>query len=223
MKHSSFSEKFVVNKLRIDYLRKFILTQKCVPYRVLKFWRENIIVNIRLRDIPLDKVFTGGSGGAQFEFDRVLLKESCHVKFLRQFKDADKIDPQEFKKTEYFRHALIDINNSRPYFSTSNEDTIILQAEYFLRLYRSIRDNGYTKNHVFRCDTAKGHSDNYYPRVARILNSKHYLIIDGHHRFSVYYVLGESSIKAEVIGRANISLDEILQKSNVAKNIKNYE
>lgn len=223
MKQTYFSKKFGINKSRVDYLRKFILTQKCVPWRVLKFWRENIILNIRLRDIPLDKVFTGGSGGAQFEFDKVLLKESCHVKFLRQFKDADNIDPKQFKKTDYFRHALIDINNSRPYFGTSNEDTIILQAEYFLRLYRSIRDNGYKKNHVFRRDNEKGHSDNYYPRVVRILNSNHYLIIDGHHRFSVYYVLGKSSIKAEVIGRTNISLDEILQKSNVTNIIKNYK
>ena len=225
---------------KTEYLIKFIFEQKCIPWRVTEFFKNlkneeqrlrlqmTIIGKFVLRDIPLEHIYTGGfNGDRQFDFEHTpverwhpsyLLKDSPHVKFLQQFKDAMEIDPEVFKTTEYFRYGCKDIRIYGDFFDILNEDGVIERAKQFLRLYRAVRDNACGKDYVFI--PGDSHPKDCFMKASRIPGSGNYLIRSGHHRFAIYYVLGRTTVKARILGKAKISYKEILLKWEIHNRAK---
>ena len=157
-----------------------------------------------LRTMTLDHVLTGGFT----EWRHYALKDSPHVKFLEQFKDAPEIDPDRFKSTQYFHHGCEDIRNFGSFFGLTEPDRIIEQATYFLSLYRAMKDGTPLAAPPPNSDN-EFHSSETYPLVAQVAGSDYYVIKDGHHRIAASYVLRWRTVKARVVGTAKITLEEV--------------
>ncbi|MFC1510454.1 hypothetical protein ACFL49_02220 [Candidatus Omnitrophota bacterium] len=221
-------------------MKKFIFLQRCIPWRVSRLWNRmkvgewwlcfqmSIVARFVLKDVSLEHVYTGGfNGDNQFDYahtppDRwhpnYMLKESPHVKFLQQFKDSTEIDNEAFKKSAYFRYALKDIRIYGDFFDNADEDKIVERANEFLKFYRAVKNNTCGKNFMFFPGDA--HPKDCFIKVSKIKDSEYYLIREGHHRLAIYYVLRRAFIKARVIGKAKISLKEILSKQAVQNEVK---
>ena len=91
--------------------------------------RKRLFRRLQTRDIPLDRVRTGGYA----EREHRLLRDSPHVAFLREFGEADEVDPERFRQSAYYAHGLGDIARSGSFFGIDDPDRIIEQARYSTR------------------------------------------------------------------------------------------
>lgn len=172
--------------------------------------RKRLFRRLQTRDIPLDRVLTGGYA----EREHRLLRDSPHVAFLREFGEADDVDPERFRLSPYYEHALGDIARSGSFFGIDDPDRIIEQARYFHALHRAIRDGIPPSPPTGSHDPGDLRSTDPLPRVARVRGRRYFVIKDGHHRFAIHYVLGRRTIRARIIGRALLSardLDSLLR------------
>jgi len=172
--------------------------------------RKRLFRRLQTRNIPLDRLLTGGFA----EREHRLLRDSPHVAFLREFGEADDVDPERFRQSPYYEHALGDIARSGSFFGIDDPDRIIEQARYFHALHRAIRDGIPPPPPTESHRPGDLHSADPLPRVARVRGRRYFVIKDGHHRCAIHYVLGRRTIRARVIGRALLSahdLDSILR------------
>lgn len=167
---------------------------------------------LTLRSVPVERLLTGG----YTEMKHCLLENSPHVRFLREFRDAERIDPIRFQQSDYYRHACADIATFGSFFGITDPARIIDQAYYFLDMYRTLR-NGYGLSLKEQyLDRSGFHSRDGRLKVARVQGTEYFVIKDGHHRFAAYYVLGRRMVKARVLGKANISWAELQRRGVVS-------
>ncbi len=170
---------------------------------------------LMLRSVPVDRLLTGGFT----ELKHCLLENSPHVRFLREFRDADRIDPTRFQQTEYYRHGCADIATFGSFFGIAEPSRIIDQAQYFLDMYRTLRNGHGTTLDERYLDRDGFHSHEGHLKVARVRGTEYFVIKDGHHRFAAYYVLGRRTVKVRIVGDAKVSWSELQRRGVVSPEI----
>ncbi|HXG00012.1 MAG TPA: glycosyltransferase [Bacteroidota bacterium] len=170
---------------------------------------------LTLRSVPVDRLLTGGYA----ELKHCLLENSPHVRFLREFRDAERIDPTRFQQSDYYRHACGDIATFGSFFGITDPARIIDQAYYFLDMYRTLRNGSDLSLEERYLDRNGFHSRDGHLKVARVRGTEYFVIKDGHHRFAAYYVLGKRTVKVRIAGKAKITWSELQQRGLVSPEV----
>jgi hypothetical protein len=162
---------------------------------------------VEVRMIRLDQLVTAALSGR----GHVLLADSPHVAFLREFGDAPGISLAALRQTAYYRHAVNDIGQLGSFFGITDPDRLDEQARYFLDLYRAIRREGPDAVDPRYGSRGRFRSMERYPTVANVTGGPYFVIVDGHHRCAACYAAGYEVIAARLLGAAPVSLETLVQ------------
>ena len=129
-----------------------------------------------------------------------LFKNSIHVKFLEQFKDAEHISDEELCKSLYYKDAILSLKIYGHFRGNVTEQEVLEQTRYFLELYKAVNKGTYNKNYKEFINIGNNHSKEEYATAVKILNSNYFMVCDGHHRLACYYVSGKKFVKVKIMG-----------------------
>lgn len=198
---------------KIGYFKKIALKQKYIK-RFIQKKRPRLAYQVSMKwpveTIDLEKTHEGWFydddtiediiESKKYRYESKLLKDTAHVKFLQQFKEAEHATDEELRKSLYYNEAILELRLVGHFRGNATEKDILEQMKYFLNLYKSIRNNTFQKNYKKFADISKNRLPEKYPTVARILNSDHYMICDGHHRLACQYIAGAQYVEARIVG-----------------------
>jgi hypothetical protein len=213
-----------VKLLSIDYLKSFILEQKCIPCFVTEEWQQ-LRASVREELLPkatidLERTFINPffcllpharhyhyrhkMEPVRLTDDRwyrsLLLKYSPHFQFVLRHRNARHISFAEFMNDDYFLMMLGTMLQEGCYFDIKNSRDVTRQAEYFLNLYIALEENRFQKTRKLHRNDGGGHSTDKYCAVLKVPGSDAYVISDGHHRLSALYALGRRYVTATIVG-----------------------
>lgn len=123
----------------------------------------------------------------------VAVPDTPHVAFLREFADADDVDPGRFDGSPYDLMARDCIRRRGVFFGIRDPHQVLERARYFHALHRAIASN--TPLPPFhRAPDRSG-----MPVVIPVSGSDLLQLHNGHHRTAIYHVLGRPTVRVRVV------------------------
>lgn len=183
-------------------------------------------------EVNLDNVLIGTQCGISLErwvertgeWDRAsrLLKDSPYVELLRSVAENEALlaDDEFLESKPYYRMAHVAIEFSGNFFAATEPGAIKRQMRGFYQTFVSVRD-GCPNPAVF--DDYRHSADGDPLLMSKVRDSNCYELDDGHHRASVFYMLGQRRVAAHIAGEKSTYLQRLVRKVNPEGRLELYQ